>query len=84
MLVVWGESVDPFGDAQECSRASRFHTANSLRSINAAVSDLTRTQGKITETLARISSTDRLIVMLSREIISCRDATDAKGSVGSL
>ncbi|HEV2137153.1 MAG TPA: hypothetical protein VGR47_23240 [Terracidiphilus sp.] len=84
MLVVWSESENLFGDALECSRASRYQTAISLRSINAAISGVNRTQGKITETLARISATDRLIVMLGREIISSRNAADAEPSVESL
>lgn len=74
----WRESDDPVGDALECSRAARFQTLNSLRSINSGVIGVTCTQRRISECLARIASTDKLIVMLGRELICHPSAADTQ------
>lgn len=71
MMVDWRQRENPAGDAREYSRATGLHVENSLRSINSAVEGISSTQSKVSESLARILSTDRLIAALSREMI-CR------------
>ena len=70
MLVVLRESWNPLGDALECARATRFHAIQSWRSINSATEKVTTSRWKVTESRAMITTTDRLIANLSREMIS--------------
>lgn len=73
MLVVLRESWNPLVDALECARATRLHAMVSWRGISSATEKVTTSQWRVTETREMITTTDRLLANLRREIISRPD-----------